>query len=99
MSDPIAGTPIFFETTGTGAPVMLIAGLSGVGRGSGEQIERFGAEFLTITLDHPGAGSSTAPPDGYTVEGHARAMAEVLRSLGCGSAHIVDPRREERSRW
>lgn len=80
---------IHYEVHGEGEPVMLIAGLSGVGRGWGEQIERFAGEYMTIVPDHPGTGGSGQPSDGYSIEGHARAMSELIRSLGCGPAHIV----------
>ncbi|MGH8928652.1 MAG: alpha/beta fold hydrolase [Acidimicrobiia bacterium] len=80
---------IHYEIVGEGAPVLLIAGLSGVGRGWGDQIDRFGSEFMTIVPDHPGAGGSSPPSNGFTIEEHAADMAGLLRALGSGPAHIV----------
>jgi aminoacrylate hydrolase len=85
----INGDSIHYDLVGDGVPMMLIAGLSGVGKGWGEHIERFGSEFLTIVPDHPGAGQSSLPIEGFSIEGHARALAGLIRSLGCGPAHIV----------
>lgn len=79
---------IHHEVTGRGDPVMLISGLSGVGRAWGDQVERFASEFLTIIPDHPGTGSSPQP-EAFTIDHHAAAMAEVLRTMGCGPTHLV----------
>lgn len=68
---------------------MLITGLGGVGRGWGSVTELLAQDYLTIVPDHPGTGQSPPPPDGYTIAHHAAAMADVLRDLDCGPAHLV----------
>ena len=80
---------IHYEMQGEGDPVMLLTGLGGAGKGWGPQIPIFTKEFLTIVPDHRGAGQSTFADDGYTIEQHASDMAETLRLLDCGPAHIV----------
>lgn len=85
----VNGIEIFYEVHGSGDPVMLITGLGGVGRGWGPQIPLFAEDHLTIVPDHRGTGQSSKPDDGYTIEQHASDMAETLRRLGCGPAHIV----------
>lgn len=83
------GGTLHYETSGSGDPVMLIAGLAGNGKGWGLQIERFASGFATIVPDHPGTGGSSEPSNGYEVANHAADMAELIRQLGVGPAHIV----------
>lgn len=84
----VAGVELAYTRAGDGSPVMLIAGLSGNGRGWGEQIDRFARDFDVIVPDHPGTGAS-GQPDRFTLSHHADAMAGLLRHLGCGPAHVV----------
>ena len=49
----------------------------------------FGKDYLTVVPDHRGAGQSTFAEDGYTIEQHASDMAETLRKINCGPAHII----------
>ena len=67
---------------------MLITGLGGVGRAWGSVVDLFAQDFLTIVPDHPGTGQSEVP-DEFTIAHHAESMAEVLRELECGPAHLV----------
>jgi aminoacrylate hydrolase len=85
----VNGTEIHYETRGEGDPVLLLIGLSGIGRGWAEQIPLFGREHLVVFPDHRGTGRSARPEEGYTIETHAADMAGLLRSLGCGPAHVV----------
>ncbi|NQV06220.1 alpha/beta fold hydrolase [bacterium] len=80
---------IYYEVTGAGDPVMLLVGLPGVGKGWGPQTDLFARDFLTIVPDQRGAGQSSRPEGGYTIEQHASDMAETLRTIGCGPAHLV----------
>ena len=84
----VAGIEMAYGVEGDGNPVMLITGLAGVGRGWGDVPGRFATEFTTIVPDHPGTGGSGKPPS-LTLDHHAEAMAELIRSLGCGPTHIV----------
>jgi aminoacrylate hydrolase len=85
----VNGIQIHYERTGDGDPVMLLVGLPGVGRGWGPQVDLFAKDFLTIAPDHRGAGESSWPAEGYTIEEHAADMADLLSELGCGPAHLV----------
>lgn len=83
------GGTLHYEMAGSGDPVMLIAGLSGNGRGWGVQVDMFASAFTTILPDHPGTGRSSEPTNGYEVGNHAADMAHLIRELGCGPTHIV----------
>ena len=80
---------VHHEIHGTGDPVLLLAGLAGTGRGWGDQVDRFASEFTTIVADHPGTGGSAPPVGRPTIEGHASALADMVRSIGCGPVHVV----------
>lgn len=77
------------EGGGARQAVVLITGLGGVGKGWGKQIELFSADYRTIVPDHRGTGQSSKPDSGYIVENLAVDVAELLRELDCGPAHIV----------
>lgn len=85
----VNGIEIYFDEAGSGDPVMLITGLGGVGRGWGKQIDRFATEFRTIVPDHRGAGQSSHPENGYTIQQLAADTAETLRSLDADPTHII----------
>lgn len=84
----VAGIDLAYTRNGSGHPVVLIAGLSGRGRGWGDQIDLFARDFDVMVPDHPGTGDSGRPQD-FTLAHHAEAMAEMIRTLGTGPAHIV----------
>ena len=79
---------MYYEEQGVGDPLIMIPGLSGTGAGWGAQIPLFAKEFRTITVDHRGAGRSSAPETGYTIAQHASDMAGLLRALKAAPAHI-----------
>ncbi|MFH1103729.1 MAG: alpha/beta fold hydrolase [Actinomycetota bacterium] len=85
----VNGIQIHYEVAGSGIPVMLLVGLPGVGKGWGPQASLFADNYMTIVPDQRGAGQSSWPSEGYTIEEHASDMAGVLASLDCGPCHIV----------
>jgi aminoacrylate hydrolase len=85
------GISLHYETFGDRSkpPLMLIAGLGGVGAGWGPQIGRFAAEYFVVLPDHRGTGQTTRAADGYTIAQHAADMAALIAHLDIGPAHIV----------
>jgi aminoacrylate hydrolase len=84
----VAGVQLAYTRKGSGVPVMLITGLSGRGREWGPQVDLFAEDFDVIVPDHPGCGDSSRP-HAFTLSHHTEAMAELLRHLDVGPAHIV----------
>lgn len=84
----VAGVQLAHTRKGSGVPVMLITGLSGRGQEWGPQVDLFAEDFDVIVPDHPGCGESSRP-DEFTLSHHTEAMAELLRHLEVGPAHIV----------
>lgn len=80
--------PLHFEVQGTGQPVVLMAGLGGLGAFWQPVLERLASRFMCITFDHPGMGSSP-PCVVHSIEHIAAEVVRLLDQLGLASAHFV----------
>jgi aminoacrylate hydrolase len=83
------GVSIHYEVTGRGSPVLLLAGLAGLGASWGPQIDLFARQHQVIVPDHRGTGASEHTARGMTIAQHARDMARVIEAVGCGLVHVV----------
>jgi pimeloyl-ACP methyl ester carboxylesterase len=82
------GTPIAFETTGTGAPVILVDGAlcyrgSGPSRPLAQQLSR---QFTVFTYDRRGRGESGDTPP-YSIDREVEDIAALIQQAG-GSASL-----------
>lgn len=84
-----ADADIYYEVTGSGSPVMLIAGLGGAGPSWGPQVALFARNHTVILPDHRGTGRSTHTPKGQTIAQHASEFAAIIDKVGLGPAHLV----------
>lgn len=80
---------IFYEVSGSGSPVMLIAGLGGVGASWGPQTALFARNHTVIVPDHRGTGRSTHTAKGQTISQHAADFAAIIEKVGAGPVHLV----------
>ena len=80
---------IHYEVLGQGSPVLLIAGLGGVGASWGPQIGLFAERHTVIVPDHRGTGKSTHTKAGQTIAQHAADFAAIVEHLGVGPVHFV----------
>jgi len=85
------GFDLHCETGGdpAGQAMLLVTGLGGNASFWAEQVPRLGRTFRTITYDHRGAGRSSMPLGGYSLEQMAADALAVLDGLGIERAHIV----------
>ncbi|MGO4306676.1 alpha/beta fold hydrolase [Cupriavidus sp. RAF12] len=83
------GVSIHYEVKGQGSPVLLLAGLAGVGASWGPQIDLFAAHHQVVVPDHRGTGASERTARDMTIAQHARDMARVIEAVGCGPVHVV----------
>ncbi|RDK06744.1 alpha/beta fold hydrolase [Cupriavidus lacunae] len=83
------GVSIHYEAKGQGSPVLLLAGLAGVGASWGPQIDLFAGHHQVIVPDHRGTGESERTARDMTIAQHARDMARVIEAVGCGPVHVV----------
>jgi aminoacrylate hydrolase len=77
-----------FDIQGKGHPVVLMAGLGGLGAFWHPVMERLSSGYMCITFDHPGMGRSP-PSKVHTIEHIASEVLGLLDQLGLGSAHFV----------
>lgn len=86
MSD---GTQIAVTTTGTGEPMLLIAGLGYASWSWCRQRPALANRFRFVTVDNRGVGASDKPPGPYSIAMMAEDMVTVLGELGLAPAHVV----------
>jgi aminoacrylate hydrolase len=79
---------LHFQVQGTGRPVVLMAGLGGLGAFWQPVVERLADRFMCITFDHPGMGRSP-PCTVHTVEHIAAEVVLLLDQLALPSANFV----------
>ncbi|MCS6817892.1 MAG: alpha/beta hydrolase [Blastocatellia bacterium] len=83
------GVRLYYETHGTGAPLLLIAGL-GVGHWIWyKQIPAFSPHFHTIVFDNRGIGASELGEAPFTIRTLAEDAAALLAALGIERAHVL----------
>jgi len=77
------------EIAGAGEPLLFIHGLGSCSEDWRPQVDRFRNHFRTIACDLRGHGQSSKPRGRYSIEAFARDVAELLRALETGPAHVV----------
>jgi pimeloyl-ACP methyl ester carboxylesterase len=71
-------------------PMVLVHGLGGSSLNWTYLMAELGSGFSSVALDLPGFGWSAPPDDAdLTLDGHARAIVDVIESLGVGPVHLV----------
>lgn len=85
------GTSIYYEVSGSGPPMLLIAGTGCDHLWWSLQVESLAREFTVITCNTRGAGRSTIYPDveDYSSEVMADDLADVIRHVDLGPVHVV----------
>src|SRR3989442_9488295 len=85
----IGDADLYYEERGSGPPLLLVPGLSGVGSFWIKQVEALSRDFRVITHDHRGAGQSTHSRIRYSVEQMADDVLRLMDRLGIAAAHLV----------
>ena len=80
---------LFFETSGSGETVLLIHGLGSSARDWEMQVPAFAKRYRTVAFDLRGHGQSQKPKGPYSMSLFAKDTAELIKSLGVGSVHVV----------
>jgi len=83
------GTTLYYESHGDGPPVMLVAGLGGLGAYWLPQIPGFSPRYRVVTHDHRGTGQSEWARIRYTVEQMAADTLALMDALGLERVHFV----------
>lgn len=80
---------LFYEVCGSGPPVILVAGLGGLGNFWRLQTSALARRFTVLTYDHRGSGQSSKSPPPYTVTGMAKDLLTLMDHLRLDAAHFV----------
>ena len=82
---------IYYEShgSGSGAPVLLVPGLGGVGAYWKPNLPAFSAKHRVIVHDHRGTGQSSASKIRYSVDQMAGDLVRLMDHLEIERAHLV----------
>ena len=80
---------LYYESEGTGAPLVFVHGLGSSTRDWYEQIGPFAEHYRVIRVDLRGHGRSDRPEGPYHMATFARDVAVLLRRLDAAPAHVV----------
>ncbi|MGH7659478.1 MAG: alpha/beta fold hydrolase [Vulcanimicrobiaceae bacterium] len=83
------GVRTFYELSGDGPPLLLIAGNGMDHTAFRDQVGAFGAHFSCISYDMRGVGRSDVPDDGYTTAEMATDALALLDELGIETANVA----------
>jgi pimeloyl-ACP methyl ester carboxylesterase len=81
-------TRIYWESTGSGPPVLLINGLGLSGGAWWRTIDALSPSLRVITFDHRGIGRSESMMPAFTTEAMADDAVSVLDALGLDTVHV-----------
>jgi aminoacrylate hydrolase len=86
---PLAWGEIQYELRGEGTPLLLVAGLGGVGAYWQPQLEAYARHYRVVTYDHRGCGRSTRSEGAYTVDEMTSDLLSLMDHLGIEKAHLL----------
>ena len=82
------GTKLFYETLGTGEPLLLVMGQGSDHHGWDRVREDFAARYQVIVYDHRGTGQSDKPQTAYSTRLFASDAIAILDHLNITQAHV-----------
>jgi aminoacrylate hydrolase len=85
----LGDSEIFYESHGSGEPVLLVPGLGGVGSYWNPNISDFSAKYRVIVHDHRGTGQSTHSKIKYSVDQMTDDLLRLMDHLKIERAHLV----------
>lgn len=83
------GIRLYYEESGDGPPVLLIAGLAANRLSWGQALPALQQRHRCIVLDNRGTGRSDVPPGPYTIDQMADDAAALIEALGIGPIDCV----------
>lgn len=80
---------IYYEEHGSGPPLLLVAGLGGMGVYWRPQLDAFARHFRVILHDHRGCGQSTRSEIDYSVDQMSRDVLDLMDHLQIERADLL----------
>ncbi len=85
----VGGLSVAYRIAGEGPPLALLHGFLCDSRCWQQQLAGLADRFTVVAWDAPGAGSSSDPPDLFSLTDWAHTLAEFLDIAGLGRAHVL----------
>ncbi len=85
----VDGLRMYYEFTGSGPTLVLIAGLGLDVSECGPLVDALSGRYRVLAFDNRGAGRTDKPDEPYTVRQMADDTAGLMRALGVERAHVV----------
>jgi pimeloyl-ACP methyl ester carboxylesterase len=85
----VYGHSIYYETSGQGDPLILIAGLGTSCLMWWKQIEPLSKKYHVIAFDHRGIGKSSRASKAFTIADLAADVAALIRALDLPPCHVL----------
>ena len=86
---PIPDGKLYFETSGSGPPLLLVSGLNGTARFWSLQVPRLAERFTVVVHDHRGVDRSSRDAIAYSIDQMAGDTLALMDYLGIDSAAMV----------
>jgi pimeloyl-ACP methyl ester carboxylesterase len=83
------GIEIFYEETGIGEPLLLIAGFACDHTNWSKMIPLLASQYRVIAFDNRGVGQTSAPDAPYSIRQMAQDAASLLDAIGLTSVHVA----------
>lgn len=84
-----AGVRIWYDTIGTGDPLLLVPGLGDPADAAWRVLPALAGRHTVVLVDNRGAGRSDPAGQSFTIADLARDAAGVLDRIGLGPAHVA----------
>jgi pimeloyl-ACP methyl ester carboxylesterase len=85
----VNGYSVAYQDSGEGLPLVLLYGFLCDSRCWRAQLEDLSDRFRVVAWDVPGAGSSSDPPDPFTITDWAHCLAQFLVVIGIERAQVI----------
>jgi pimeloyl-ACP methyl ester carboxylesterase len=85
----VNGHSVAYRYAGEGLPLILLHGFLCDSRCWRRQLADLSDRFRVVAWDAPGAGSSSDPPDPFTITDWAQSLAQFLDTLGIEQAQVL----------
>jgi len=82
-------TPLYYEITGEGSPVLFIQGVGVIGEGWRPQVNGLSRKYRTMIFDNRGIGKSQPCAARLTIEDMAQDTMALMDEAGWKRAHVV----------
>lgn len=85
----VRGRTLAYRRAGDGPPLLLLHGAWSDSREWWPQLDGLAGSFDVVAWDAPGCGGSSDPPEDFTLDDYADAVAHLIDALSVGPVHLL----------